>query len=55
LLQKHSCFEKTDNAMKNLAHSMLSLSNCIANNVENFEKMIEKINTRDYVVSTKLS
>ena len=50
-LQKHSCFEKIDNAMKNLAHSMLSLSNCIAGNVESFEKIIEKINTRDYVVS----
>ncbi len=54
LLQKRSCFEKTDDAMRNLAHSILSLSNCIASNVEQFEKMIEKINTRDYVVSTKL-
>ncbi len=54
LLQKHSCFEKIDNAMKNLAHSMLNLSNCIASNVGNFEKIIEKINTRDYVVSTSL-
>lgn len=53
LLQKHSCFEKIDNAMKNLAHSMLSLGNCIVNNVENFEQMIEKTNTRDYIVSTK--
>jgi hypothetical protein len=51
LLQKHSCFEKIDNAMKNLSHSMLSLSNRIANNVETFEKIIDKINTRDYVVS----
>jgi len=50
-LQKHSCFEKIDSAMKNLAHSMLSLSNCIASNVENFEEIIEKINTRDFVVS----
>jgi len=54
LLQKHSCFEKIDNAMKNLAHSMLSLSNCIASNVEYFEKIIQKINTRDYVVSINL-
>ncbi len=53
LLQKHSCFEKIDNSMKTLAHSILSLSNCIASNVENFEQMIEKINTRDYVVSIK--
>ena len=53
LLQKRSCFEKTDNAMRTLAHSILSLSNCIASNVEQFEKMIEKINTRDYVVRTK--
>lgn len=51
VLQKHSCFEKTDQAMKNLAHAMLSLSNCIASNVENLEKIIEKSNTRDYVVS----
>ena len=53
VLQKHSCFEKTDQAMKNLAHAMLSLSNCIASNVENLEKLIEKINTRDYVVSDR--
>ena len=52
-LQKHSCFEKTDQAMKNLAHAMLSLSNCIASNVENLEKIIEKSNTRDYVVSDR--
>jgi hypothetical protein len=50
-LQKRSCFEKIDNAMRNLAHSILSLSNCIATNVEKFGKIIEKINTRDYVVS----
>ncbi|CAF0808494.1 unnamed protein product [Rotaria sp. Silwood1] len=49
LLQRRSCFEKIDNAMKNLAHSMLNLSNCIANNVENFEKLIENIDKRDYV------
>ena len=54
LLQKRSCFEKIDNAMKNLAHSMLNLSNCIATDVENFEKMVEKLNTKDYVVSIKL-
>jgi len=51
VLQKHSCFEKVDNAMKNLAHSMLRLSDCIINNVEHFERMIEQVNTRDYVVS----
>ncbi|CAF1308276.1 unnamed protein product [Adineta steineri] len=49
LLQKRSCFEKIDNSMRNLAHTILSLSNCIANNVEKFEYIIEKSNTRDYV------
>lgn len=51
ILQKRSCFEKVDRAMNDLAHSILSLSNCIASNVERFEKMIEQINTRAYVVS----
>lgn len=51
LLQRRSCFEKIDNAMRNLAHSMLNLSTCIANNVETFEKLVEEHNTRDYVVS----
>jgi hypothetical protein len=37
--------------MKNLAHSILRLSNSVANNVEKFEKLIEKFNIRDYVVS----
>ncbi|CAF0964579.1 unnamed protein product [Rotaria sordida] len=49
LLQRRSCFEKIDNAMRNLAYSMLNLSNCIASNIEIFEKIIQKINTRDYV------
>ena len=51
ILQKHSCFEKVDNAMKNLAHSILRLSNSVATNVQNFERLIERFNTRDYVVS----
>jgi hypothetical protein len=51
LLQKRSCFEKVDRAMSNLAHSILSLSNCIASNVENFENKIEQLNTQEYVVS----
>ncbi|CAF4111105.1 unnamed protein product, partial [Rotaria sp. Silwood2] len=49
LLQRRSCFEQIDNAMRNLAHSMLNLTNCIASDVEIFENIIEKINTRDYV------
>ncbi|CAF3316664.1 unnamed protein product [Rotaria socialis] len=51
LLQRRSCFEKVDNAMRNLAHSILNLSNCIASNVETFEKIIEKLDTKDYVHS----
>lgn len=66
-LQKRSCFEKVDRSMCDLAHAVLSLSNCVANNVEQFEKIIEtiddqnlpgydvdqpeKIDTRNYVVS----
>lgn len=53
-VQKRSCFEKVDDAMRNLARSILSLSNCIASNVEHFERLIDRINTRDYVVSTDL-
>jgi hypothetical protein len=68
ILQKRSCFEKVDRAMNDLAHAILSLSNCVANNVEQFEKTIEtihnqtstesgherseKIDTRNYIVST---
>ncbi|UJR23441.1 hypothetical protein I4U23_026446 [Adineta vaga] len=43
ILQKRSCFEKIDRAMSDLAHAILSLSNCVANNVEQFENIIEKI------------
>ncbi|CAF3845600.1 unnamed protein product [Adineta steineri] len=42
-LQKRSCFEKVDRAMSDLAHAILNLSNCIANNVEQFENIIEKM------------
>jgi hypothetical protein len=49
--------------MNDLAHAILSLSNCVASNVEQFEKTIEtihnrtfteseKIDTRNYIVST---
>ncbi|CAF0765520.1 unnamed protein product [Adineta ricciae] len=48
-LQKRSCFEKIDNSMRTLAHSILNLSNCITSNVENFERLIDQIHTRDYV------
>ena len=51
IIQKRSCFEKVDRAMNDLAHSILSLSNCIASNVEQFEKKIEELETRAYVVS----
>lgn len=45
LLQKRSCFENIDRAMNDLAHAILSLSNCVANNVEQFEKLIETLST----------
>jgi DNA helicase TIP49 (TBP-interacting protein) len=45
ILQKRSCFEKVDRAMSDLAHAILSLSNCVASNVEQFEILIEKIHT----------
>ena len=51
VLQKRSCFEKTDRAMNGLAHSILSLSTCITNNVEHFERTILQTSTRAYVVS----
>lgn len=51
ILQKRSCFEQVDRAMRDLAHSILSLSNCITSNVEQFEKLILQLNTRAYVVS----
>jgi len=54
--------------MNDLAHAILSLSNCVASNVEQFEKTIEtihnrtftengneqseKIDARNYIVST---
>ena len=44
--QKRSCFEQVDRAMNDLAHAILSLSNCVANNVEKFEKTIEKIQSQ---------
>ncbi|CAF1432632.1 unnamed protein product [Adineta ricciae] len=44
ILQKRSCFEKVDRAMSDLAHAILSLSNCVAKNVEDFENIIETIN-----------
>jgi hypothetical protein len=59
-LQKRSCFEKVDRAMNDLAHAILSLSNCVSSNVEQFEKLIEnhhtknihdKIDTRNYIVN----
>jgi hypothetical protein len=46
ILQKRSCFEKVDRAMSDLAHAILSLSNCVASNVEQFETLIEKIHTQ---------
>ena len=64
VLQKRSCFEKVDRAMNDLAHAILSLSNCVASNVEQFEQLIEdipsgtgneqinKIDRRNYIVST---
>ncbi|CAF3677642.1 unnamed protein product [Rotaria socialis] len=67
-LQKRSCFEKVDRSMSDLAHAILSLSNSVASNVEQFENIIEaidnqnlsggdieqskKIDTRNYVVSS---
>ncbi|UJR25456.1 hypothetical protein I4U23_006803 [Adineta vaga] len=48
-IQKRSCFEKIDIAMRNLSHTILSLSNCITSNVEKFENLIDQIDTRDYV------
>jgi hypothetical protein len=58
-LRKRSCFEKVDRAMNDLAHAILSLSNCVANNVEQFENIIEqrnknineKVDTRSYIVN----
>jgi hypothetical protein len=55
LLQKRSCFKKVDQAMSKLAHAMLRLSNRVANNVEQFEKMIDENHIRDYVVSCSRS
>lgn len=53
ILQKRSCFEKVDRAMNDLAHAILTLSNSIANNVEQFEKLILNqhvpIDTRNYI------
>ena len=50
---KRSCFEKVDRSMNDLAHAILTLSNSIANNVEQFEKLIfnhhEQIETRNYI------
>jgi hypothetical protein len=48
ILQKRSCFEKVDRAMNDLAHAILSLSNCVASNVEQFEKIIEKIHNQTF-------
>jgi len=33
--------------MSDLAHAILSLSNCVASNVEQFEKIIEKIRNQN--------
>ncbi|CAF0935780.1 unnamed protein product [Rotaria sordida] len=71
ILQKRSCFEKVDRAMCDLAHAIISLSNCVVNNVEQFEKIIEtidnqtshesdieqseKIDTRTYVHTEELA
>lgn len=58
-LQKRSCFEKVDRAMNDLAHAILTLSNSIANNVEQFEKLIgnprEPIDPRNYIVRSSSS
>ena len=51
ILQRRSCFEKVDRAMNDLAHSISSLANCVTENVEKFEKLIEKFNTRVHVVT----
>ena len=55
-LQKRSCFEKVDRAMNDLAHAILMLNNSIANNVKQFEKLIENprepIDPRKYIVSS---
>jgi hypothetical protein len=51
ILQKRSCFEKVDRAMSDLAHAILSVNNCVASNVEQFEKMIEKIDRQSSVES----
>jgi hypothetical protein len=55
-LQKRSCFEKIDRTMNDLAHAILSLSNCVASNVEQFENLIEnhhqnRFDTRNYIVN----
>ena len=66
LLQKRSCFENIDRAMNDLAHAILSLSNCVANNVEQFEKLIETLSTtaneqtdkfspRNFIVSNSMN
>ena len=44
ILQKRSCFNKVDHSMNDLSHAMLSLSSCVASNVQQFEKTIKTIN-----------
>ncbi|CAF4611515.1 unnamed protein product [Rotaria sp. Silwood1] len=48
ILQKRSCFEKVDRAMCDLGHAILSLSNCVASNVEQFENIIETIDNQTF-------
>ena len=43
-LQKRSCFEKVDGAMSDLAHSILSLANCVMSDVTRFEHLIDGLN-----------
>ena len=53
LLRKRSCFEEVDREMNTLAHTIMSLSHSVANNVETFERVIDKSNSKSYVVSVR--
>lgn len=54
LLRKRSCFEEVDREMNTLAHAIVSLSHSVTSNVETFERVIDKSNSKNYVVSVRV-